>query len=100
MTLDEVTEKIKGRMARAGHIKARVKFDFGDEGLIFIDSTQDPPMVGHEDAEADCTLRCSMDTFNGFLEGTKDPNIAFMTGQLKVRGSMGLALKLNSILED
>ena len=32
--------------------------------------------------------------------GTQDPNIAFMMGKLKVKGSMGLAMKLNGILED
>ncbi|MGB1076943.1 MAG: SCP2 sterol-binding domain-containing protein, partial [Bdellovibrionales bacterium] len=60
----------------------------------------DPVVVSHEDNDSDVTLSCSLDNFHGFLEGTKDPNIAFMMGQLKVQGSMGLALKLNSILED
>lgn len=100
MSLEDVTTKIKDKLARAGHIKARVKFDFGDDGLIFIDSTQDPPAVSHEDQEADTTLSCSIDTFKGLLAGTQDPNIAFMMGKLKVKGSMGLAMKLNGILED
>lgn len=100
MTLEDVTTKIKQKMGRAGHIKARVKFDFGDDGLIFIDSTGDTPVVSHEDQDADTTLICSIDTFKELLEGTKDPNIAFMMGKLKVQGSMGLAMKLNGILED
>ena len=40
------------------------------------------------------------ETFEGILNGTQDPNIAFMMGKLKVKGNMGLAMKLNSILED
>jgi putative sterol carrier protein len=100
MSLEDATAKIKDRLARAAHIKARVKFDFGDEGLIFIDSTQEPPSVSHEDLEADTTLICSLDTFRGLLAGTQDPNVAFMLGRLKVKGSMGLAMKLNAILED
>lgn len=100
MSLEDVTAKIQSKLAKAAHIKARVKFDFGDDGLIFIDSTQDPPEVSHADEEADTTLVCSIDTFKGLLAGTQDPNIAFMMGKLKVKGSMGLAMKLNGILED
>ena len=57
-------------------------------------------MVSHEDAEADVTLICSMSTFEGFLTGNQNPNVAYMMGKLKVKGSMGLAMKLNGILED
>jgi putative sterol carrier protein len=100
MNLEEATVKIRQKMARAGHIKAKVKFDFGDDGVVFVDSTQDPPEISHEDKDADATLILSIDTFEKFLAGTHDPTIAFMTGKLKVKGSMGLAMKLNSILED
>jgi putative sterol carrier protein len=41
-----------------------------------------------------------METFEKILKGDQDPNIAFMMGKLKVSGSMGLALKLNSMLEE
>lgn len=100
MDFETATSKIKQKMAQAPHIKARVKFDFGDEGLIFIDSTQEPPLLNHEDAESDVTLSCSLDTFAALLEGRQDPNIAFMMGKLKVKGSMGLAMKLNAVLEE
>lgn len=100
MSLETVTEKIKEKMSLATGFNARVKFDFGDDGLIHIDATQSPPVMSSEDLEADCTLRCSIETFENILNGTQDPNIAFMMGKLKVDGSMGLALKLNAILED
>lgn len=100
MDLALVTEKIQGKMNRASHIQARVKFDFGDDGILFIDSTQSPPLISHEDQEADTTLSCSIETLMGFMSGTHDPTMAFMMGKLKVQGSMGLAMKLNAILED
>jgi putative sterol carrier protein len=100
MDLAEATEKVRQKMARAGHIRARVKFDFGDDGVVFADTKADPPVLSNEDNDADATLSCSLDTFAAFLNGTLDPTIAFMTGRLKVKGSMGLAMKLNSILED
>jgi putative sterol carrier protein len=100
MTLENATNKIKEKIHLAPHIKAKVVFDFGDDGAIFINSNETPAVISNDIEEADVTLSCRLDTFNGFLEGSKDPNIAFMMGQLKVSGSMGLALKLNSILED
>ncbi|MCI5060665.1 MAG: SCP2 sterol-binding domain-containing protein [Alphaproteobacteria bacterium] len=101
MSLESITENIKGKMAMATGLDAKVKFDFDEEGVIFVDATQDPPEISHDvNAEADCTLKCSIETFQGFMDGTQDPTMAFMTGKLKVDGSMGLAMKLNSIIED
>jgi putative sterol carrier protein len=99
MSLEDVTEQIRKKMALAPQISARIKFDFGDEGRIFIDSTQSPPVLSHEDSEADTTLICSLKTFQGLMDGTQDPNIAFLMGKLKIKGSMGLAMKLNGVLE-
>ena len=100
MSLDEVTEQIKSKIDMAAGFDAKVKFDFDDEGIIFVDATQSPAEVSHEDKDADCTLKCSLDTFKGFMDGKQDPTMAFMMGKLKVEGSMGLAMKLNSIIED
>ena len=100
MNLEDATNKIRQKMSKAAHIKARVKFDFGDDGVVFVDSTQDPPTINNEDQDADASLVCSLATFEKLLAGDQDPTMAFMTGKLKVKGSMGLAMKLNSILED
>ena len=100
MALDDVTSKIKQKMALATGLNAKVKFDFGDDGLIFADTTVSPPTITHEDGDADTTLVCSLSTFDAILNGTQDPNIAFMMGKLKIKGSMALAMKLNGILED
>jgi putative sterol carrier protein len=100
MDLETITHKIQSKMAKAGHIKARVKFNFGDEGLVFVDNTGDSPVISNTDAEADTTLSCSIETLDKIMSGDQDPTIAFMMGRLKVQGSMGLAIKLNAALED
>ena len=100
MSLETVTEKITQKLARASVVNAKVKFDFGDDGKIFVDATQNPPVISHDDADADTTLICSIGTFEGFMNGTGDPNVAFLMGKLKIQGSMGIAMKLNSFLED
>src|SRR5262249_50104043 len=100
MSLDDISRKIREKLAGAGHIKNKVKFDFGENGILFVDNTGAAPVVGTQDQEADVTLICSMETFEGILNGTQNPNVAYMMGKLKIKGSMGLAMKLNAVLED
>lgn len=97
MSLDDIAEKIQPRLAGFNHT---VKLDFEEDGMLFIDAVQNPPVVTKKDAEAEVTLVTSIETLEKMLAGQQDPNLAFMTGKLKVRGSMGLALKLNGIFED
>jgi putative sterol carrier protein len=99
MSLEDVTEKIRQKFQYADRINARILFDFDEEGKIFVDATQSPPAMTNEESDADVTLISSLDTFEKILDGAQDPNIAFMLGKLKIRGSMGLAMKLNSVLE-
>lgn len=67
-----------------------VKFNIVDEGTIMLDS--DGVRVGDE--EADVTMTAEADVFREILDGERSPTTAFMTGKLKVDGSMGLAMKL------
>lgn len=97
MSLEDIADKIKTRIAGFNHT---AKFDFGDDGFMYVDATQNPAEVLFEDKDAEVTLTTTVETFEKILKGDQDPNIAFMMGKLKVSGSMGLALKLNSILED
>ena len=101
MSLDAIKTAIEQKMAMAAGLNAKVKFDFNDEGKVFVDATQTPPAISTDtDEDADVTLNCTIDVFQGILNGTQDPNMAFMMGKLKVKGNMGLAMKLNAILED
>lgn len=97
MSLDDIAEKLERRLAGFNHT---IKFDFDEYGILFVDAVQNPPVVTRNDDDAEVTLTTTVETFEKILAGTQDPNIAFMMGKLKVKGSMGLALKLNSMLED
>lgn len=50
------------------------------------------------DKEADCTLTMSGADFKDMVEGNLNGTKAFMSGRLKIKGNMGLALKLQQIL--
>ena len=97
MSLDDIAEKLSSRLAGFNHT---LKLDFEEDGVLFVDAVQNPPVVSKEDKDAEVTLRTSIETFEKILRGDQDPNMAFMMGKLKVSGSMGLALKLNGMLED
>ena len=100
MTFDNIEKAMKEKLAYAPKLGAKVKFDFGDEGIIFIDGTQSPAVMSNEDDDADTTFVCSTELFGKIIDGSQDATMAFMSGKLKVQGSMGYALKLSSLLSD
>lgn len=70
------------------------KFVVNGEGAIMIDDFG----VRAGDEEADVTLSADADVFEAILNGEMNPTTAFMTGKLSVDGSMGMAMKLASVL--
>ena len=71
-----------------------VKFKIEDEGSIVVDSDG----VRVSDEETDCTLIASLDVFTKILDGDMNATEAYMTGSLKVEGSMSAAMELSSLL--
>jgi putative sterol carrier protein len=77
-----------------GSFDGVAKFVIEGEGAIMLDASG----VRAGDEEADVTLTAEADVFRAILDGNTNPAMAFMTGKLKVDGSMGLAMKLGSVL--
>jgi len=46
-------------------------------------------------AKADCTITMKDSDLVGLMNGTLNPQKAFFQGKLKIKGNMGLAMKLN-----
>ena len=63
-----------------------------------IDGKSSPTAVDNADTEADCTVKTTMENFIKIAEGDLNPQMAFMTGKLRVEGDMSLAMQLGSIL--
>src|SRR3546814_14502668 len=66
MSLEQITQSMSQRVS-PGSLDATVKFDFGDDGIVFVDGAAGT--VSNEDAEADCTITLSMDNFKAMEIG-------------------------------
>ena len=97
MTLQELTAKMKEGASKKSAFGNTVKFST-DQGVVYIDGTQNPPVVSNDDKAADCTLNMAFSDLDDMINGKLDGMTAFMTGKLKIEGDMGVAMKLQSIL--
>lgn len=98
---DDLINQFQAKLKFAPDFKKIVKFvvtDHDDDEII-VDCSERPATIV-TDAEADVTLLATLDLFKGLMDGSKDPNMAFMMRKLKIKGSMSVAMRLNAILED
>lgn len=101
MHIDDLSERLSKAAALNPPLGYKVLFDLGDAGVIWWDGTESPAEIGSEaKGEADTTLRISKENAEKLLSGELDPTMAFMMGKLKVEGSMGVAMKVASLLGD
>ena len=98
MTLEEITEQMRGRFGDDSGLDATFKFDFGDAGIVFVDAASVPHVVSNGGGDADCTISISIDDFLEMANGELSPTTAFMMGKLKIDGSMSIAMKLADVL--
>lgn len=98
MSLDALTNQIREKVGTNSGLDATVKFDLGDEGVIYVDGKSSPNSVSNENKDADCTITMSMENFLKLVQGDLDPTTAYMFGKLKVAGSMGVAMKLSKVI--
>ncbi len=100
---DDLISQFQTKLKFAPDFKKTVAFVVTDheDARVVIDCSERPAIVIDDaEAEADVTLIATLDLFKGLMDGTKDPNMAFMMRKLKIKGSMGIAMRLNAILED
>lgn len=98
MSLDHVKEQMSDMLGDLETLNATIKFDCKEDGIIFLDATQHPALLSEDDDVADCTIRISTKNLEKLIAGRLDPMLAYTMGKLKIKGSMGTALKLTNLL--
>ncbi len=97
MSLETTFSAIKDRAAASNPLGSTLKFNTG-EGCIFLDGSGEANEVSQDDKEADCTVDIKLEDLEALIGGDLNPMAAFMGGKLKVKGDMGVAMKLQSLL--
>lgn len=98
---EKIAQKLSANADKVKTIKAIYQFELmGDAPSSWtIDLTKDKDFVSSgANAQANCTVTIKLQDLSDIIEKKLNPQMAFMTGKLKVKGDMGLALKLGSIL--
>jgi len=93
MSLENIKNMISERVGQSDFDNV-IKFDCGDEGVLVINKKE----VTLDDMEADCTVGITTENLMALIKGELNPTMGFMTGQLKIDGSMGVAMKLGQLL--
>lgn len=98
MSLEDLTKTIGEKMGQNSGLDSTLKFDLGDDGVIFLDGKSEPNAVTNDNKDADCTVGVALADLKAMLAGELDPMAAFSLGKLKIDGDMGVAMKLGSIV--
>ena len=83
-----------------GDLTAHYLFELGDDGGQWTVKIADGvgSVTEGVDGDADCTVTVSADNFLKIVSKEANAQMMFMTGKLKVKGNMGLAMKLQKVL--
>ncbi|HMT53603.1 MAG TPA: SCP2 sterol-binding domain-containing protein [Saprospiraceae bacterium] len=98
MNFESILSAVNAQAANLAPFGAKLKFVLGDD-IIMIDGTGDKNLVSQKDEEAACTISTDTDTFMKLKSGDLNPMMAVMSGKVKIKGDMGLAMKLQSLIQ-
>lgn len=101
-TADQVVQEMPTYFLpdKAGSTNATIQFDLtgDDAGKRYIKIADGQATAGEGEVESpNLTLMADSHDFVKIFTGQLDPTAAFMSGKLKIKGDMGLAMKMQSM---
>ena len=97
MDLTTILAGVQEKAAGVPALGNSLKLDFGDQ-KVFVDGTGETNVISMEDKDADCTISITPENFMDLVTGKLNPMMAMMTGKVKIKGDMGVAMKLQSLI--
>ena len=97
----EINTGLQANPSKTANMNAVYQFDLGgDDGgqyhIILKDGTAEAGAGAPENPNI--TISMAATDFVALREGKLDPTMAFMSGKIKIKGDMGLAMKLQTVL--
>ncbi|RCN31082.1 SCP-2 sterol transfer family protein [Ancylostoma caninum] len=104
---DSLFEEIKDQMQKSSVLAEKVSSSFkitvkaqdGTEKKWFIDAKSRPPYVGNEERPAELELQLKDSDFMNIAAGKLRPDQAFLRGKMKLKGNVGKANRLRTLLK-
>lgn len=97
MNFQEIADNIKAQAAKTSPLGGTFKLEL-DDNIVYIDGSGSENIVSFDDKEADTVIVTSIQAMTDMINGELNPMMATMTGKVKIKGNMGLAMKLQSFL--
>ena len=73
------------------------RFDVAGVGSWHVEVDDGDLAIEESDADADCVIETDERTFMRIVRGEQSPTTAYMTGKVKVKGDVGLAMRLREL---
>lgn len=96
-TLDQITERVRAAVGTDSGVDARIKFLFGQDGILLIDGRSRPNQVLNTDGDSDITITVSMENFERIIDKKLNPKFALMTGKMRLKGDIRIAMRLDRV---
>lgn len=95
-SVDEIVALLSEKVSGVSPFGKKIKFSL-DGSTVFIDGTANPPTVSTADDAADATITVSLENFGKLMKKELNPQMAFMSGKIKLQGDMMAAMSLQKI---
>ncbi|MCA1909658.1 MAG: SCP2 sterol-binding domain-containing protein [Magnetospirillum sp.] len=96
----DIEDTLEASLPKLAGLGAVVCFDLGGDGQWLIDArSRQPSLSRDEDCDPVCTIKISADNLVKLMTGKMDPMLGYTLGKIKVKGSMGVAMKLVAAID-